>query len=92
MSINYNEMVSAIYAGQAIERLPLSLDKINYTIEDITNALGGNSVQIKKIRELLSQDYSDSQLDSKLGFTYFGAVAAIKYVAPAVLKYYGPNQ
>ena len=92
MSNTYNDMISAIYAGQAIERL--TLNNKAYTTKDIAYALGGNSAQIKKIRELLKQGgYKDSALDNESGwFTYFGAVAAIKYVAPAVLKYYGPNQ
>ena len=93
MSNTYDDMISAIYAGQAIERLPLYRNNKTYTAKDIAHASGsnGNSNQIKKIRELLKQSgYKDSDLDNESGwFTYLGAIAAIKNVAPAVLEHYG---
>ena len=72
------------------ETLKMKMDQLKgkYKLKDVIN---GNSAQTKKIRELLKQGgYKDSDLDNESGwFTYLGAIAAIKNVAPAVLEYYG---
>jgi len=91
--MNYNKMVSAIYAGQAIERLPLFLNNKVYNIKDIAMALGCKEDQESTIHELLrNRGYSAKETGDGgyYSFTYVEAVAAIKNVAVPILRHNEP--
>ena len=87
--ITYNEMVSAIYAGQAIERLPLNRDIC--TVKDIVYALGclADKDAEKLIYDTLwDRGYRAHNFGSgnQYKFTYAQAIAAIRIVAPELLE------
>ena len=89
-NITYNEMVSAIYAGQAIERLQLNINgNTIYTIKDISLALGSHDEKTeKKIRgKLRKEDLKgkDFGLRGRYEFTYLQAVSVIRFLAPLLL-------
>jgi len=91
--MNYNKMVSAIYAGQAIGRLKLLRNNTVYNIKDIAMALGCKEDQESTIRGLLrDRGYSAKETGDGgcYSFTYVEAVAAIKNVALPILRHNEP--
>jgi len=88
--MNYNEMVSAIYAGQAIERLPANGSE--YTVKEIINALGCSGdpdTSQKLIYDILwdegyrARDYGPG---NQYKFTCLQAIQVIRLLALALLK------
>jgi len=86
--MNYSDMVSTLYAGKAIERLPVNGSE--YMLEAIAKALGCSEdpdITDNIYNKLWTRGYrvSDYGPGRTFKFTYLQAVEVICLIAPALL-------
>jgi len=92
MTTKYDDMVAAIYAGQAIERLSPDL-KRPYVVSDLAKALG-YCEDLTWFRQVMRNHGYRSEYFGEgrsYEFNYIQAVVAIKRIALDILAGYEPK-